>query len=152
MKLRITTLVAGDYRSVMARFDRTLFEALKPPVGRVDLVQFDGSQRGDVVHVRLHLPLLPAQDWVSDIVEHGTDAQSAWFVDEGRILPFFLSYWRHIHRVVNKGAASEIVDDIEYRGRIFPSWLLWPVLWAQFAVRGPVYRRFFGTASPSLTS
>ncbi|GAB4421222.1 MAG: hypothetical protein OHK0039_35730 [Bacteroidia bacterium] len=131
----------------MQRFDRDLFVQLSPPGMRVSLLRFDGSQPGDRVHLRLHLPLLPAQDWISEITEAGDDGRQAWFVDEGRQLPFFLADWRHRHIVEAVPGGCRIVDAIAFRTpRWLPAPLLWPVMWAQFAWRGPVYRRVFGRA------
>lgn len=145
MRLTLQTPVAGDYRQVLARFDRTLFAQLTPPGAKVELVRFDGSHEGDVVHIRLHLPLLPAQDWVSHITDEGETAERAWFTDEGQQLPFFLRRWRHQHIVENRGQRCVIVDAIEFGTPVWlPAILLWPVLWAQFAYRKPVYRRVFG--------
>lgn len=129
----------------MARFDEALFRQLAPPGIRVELLRFDGSETGHRVHIRLYLPLFPAQDWISDIVEHGSNETESWFVDQGVTLPWFLSYWRHRHVVRLVGGGSEIVDDIEFRGPAWlPDLLLAPVLWAQFAWRKPIYRRVFG--------
>ena len=98
MRLTIQTPVRGDYREVLARFDQTLFEQLTPPGAKVELLRFDGSETGDLVHIRLFLPLMRPQDWISEIVDHGTDAQQAWFVDEGRTLPWFLNSWQPGYR------------------------------------------------------
>jgi len=39
----------------MAAFDRQLFEALKPPVGEMEIKEFTGSQKGDKVHIQSRL-------------------------------------------------------------------------------------------------
>jgi ligand-binding SRPBCC domain-containing protein len=132
----------------MQRFDRHLFEQLTPPGIRVSLVRFDGSSRGDMVHLRLHLLPGLSQDWTSRITDSGTDETAAWFVDEGEKLPFFLASWHHRHIAERSGDHTLIVDDIQFTT---PYWLtdylLYPVLWLQFAWRGPVYRRIFGKVS-----
>lgn len=145
MRLIIQTPVQGDYREVLARFDQALFEQLTPPGAKVELLRFDGSETGDLVHIRLFLPLMKPQDWVSEIVDHGTNEQQAWFVDEGRTLPWFLSQWQHRHVVRQADGHCVIVDDITFRGPVWlPDAALYPVLWLQFAARRPVYRRVFG--------
>lgn len=149
MRLFLSTPVSGHHTSIMSRFDRSLFQQLTPPGAQVDLVRFDGSTTGDTVHLRLKMPFMPAQDWISEIVEHGSTAQESWFVDQGTTLPWFLTYWRHRHVVKQSGDHSEIIDDIEFQG---PTWLpdvlMYPILWAQFAWRKPIYRQIFG-AVPS---
>jgi ligand-binding SRPBCC domain-containing protein len=145
MNVRISTQVPGDFRQVMARFDRELFEALAPP--NLEIVRFDGSRSGDRVHIRLHFPGF-ALEWVSRIVEAAETESEAWFVDEGEKLPFFLTSWRHVHRVAAAGPGqSRIEDDITFSSpRWLPAWLVWPTLYLQFAARGPLYRRFFSKA------
>lgn len=146
MHLLLSTPVTGHHRDIMSRFDRSLFEQLTPPGAKVDLVRFDGSETGNIVHLRLKMPLMPAQDWISEIVEHGSNDQESWFVDQGTTLPWFLSYWQHRHVVKKAGAHSEIIDDIRFKGPVWlPDFLMYPVLWAQFAWRKPVYQRIFGT-------
>ncbi|TAE59212.1 MAG: hypothetical protein EAZ89_02710, partial [Bacteroidetes bacterium] len=79
------------------------------------------------------------------IIEDGSSDQEAWFVDQGRVLPFFLREWRHVHRVVKTETGSEIVDDILFKSpRWLPGFLLYPVLYLQFAGRKPVYQAVFG--------
>ncbi|MDX2283110.1 MAG: hypothetical protein NW241_03070 [Bacteroidia bacterium] len=145
LHLTIRTPVQGDYRSVLARFDRNLFERLAPPGLRVDIIRFDGSRPGDQVHIRLVFPLGFRQDWISEITGAGDDGREAWFTDEGRQLPFFLGGWHHRHVVRSTGSGSEIIDEIAFKGP-FPGagLLLWPVLYLQFAARRPVYQAVFG--------
>lgn len=148
MKIYIETPVASSYKEVMAGFDRNLFEALTPPGAKVELLRFDGSSLGDIVHLRLKLLWVIETDWISDIVEEGTNDQEAYFVDQGTHLPFFLSAWRHRHVVKNVGDGSIIIDDIEFtaHNKLF-SLLLYPMLYLQFLYRKPIYQKFFGKRS-----
>ena len=130
----------------MAGFTRALFLALAPPFPRLHLRRFDGCRTGDVVEIELRtgLKTLP---WTSLITEDGVLPDGThYFVDEGQVLPPPLRSWRHRH-LVRPGPAggSVIVDDLEYRTAY--RWLdalLYPALWAQFAWRRPIYRRWFG--------
>lgn len=147
MRFRLKTPVAGEYRQVLARFDRSLLERLSPPGAQVELVRFDGSHLGDIVHIRLTLLGFIKQDWASEIVEEEETSQKTWFTDEGIRLPFFLRYWRHQHIVENHRTYSVIVDEIEYRTPfILFDYLMYPVLYLQFAWRKPIYRKVFGKA------
>ena len=49
MTIRLATEVDGYYLDVMNRFDRDLFEALKPPVG-MEVAQFTGSKKGCLLY------------------------------------------------------------------------------------------------------
>lgn len=147
MRLFFKTRVAGRHADVYARFDENLFRALTPPFPPVKLLRFDGSRTGDEVHLQLGAPL--KQLWISKITSDSCDDRLCLFVDEGTRLPFFLRFWRHEHRV---RAAADIYgkptcwieDDIRFRPAPWIGPLLWPVLWLQFAARGPLYRRYFG--------
>lgn len=145
MRLVLTTAVKGTPATVMAGFTRELFEALAPPLPKVRLLRFDGSEVGDEVHVELNFVFF-RQLWVSKIVEATASDQAHVFVDEGTRLPFFLSKWQHRHRVARTGPASSvIVDDITYgTGTWLTDVLFYPAMWAQFAYRKPRYRKAFG--------
>ena len=144
MNIQIKTIVRGNYRDVLARFDRDLFEALAPPFPPMEIVEFTGSRKGDKVHIRFTGPV--KVEWVSRITEEEANDAEAWFTDEGVQLPFPLSYWRHRH-VVRKVTedTSCIIDDITYRGRnaLF-SLLLYPALYLGFYPRKQIYRAYFG--------
>lgn len=144
MHLTLRTPVSASPETVWAGFDRALFERLAPPFPPVDVVRFDGCQKGDVVHLRLNF-LLFKQDWVSDITDQQRSDDEIYFVDEGTKLPFFLTYWHHRHGLQRSGTGTVIVDAITYRTPTrLTDWLFWPLLWAQFAYRKPIYRRIFG--------
>ncbi|MCI4669914.1 MAG: hypothetical protein MRZ79_17390 [Bacteroidia bacterium] len=146
MKINIQTPVKGNYKEVLAKFDRELFEKLSPPGADVELVRFDGSHKGDIVHIRLKLLGFIKQDWISEIVDEKESEQETFFVDRGTQLPFFLSYWEHRHIVKNLGPDKcLIIDDIEFRWHnpVFSA-SLYPLLYAQFAYRKPIYRKYFG--------
>lgn len=144
MNLQLSTTVRGNYKAVMARFDRDLFEALKPKQGEMEIVEFTGSKKGDRVHLRFLSPV--KADWVSLITEDGADDQQAYFVDEGETLPFPLKYWRHRH-IVEKITAdtSRIIDDITFKGpNALMTLLLYPAIFLGFYPRKRIYRSYFG--------
>ena len=145
MRIVIPIPVKGKPKEVLKRFDRQVFEALTPPGLKVDLLRFDGSKKGDRIHVRLHMPLLGKQDWISIITEEVWSEQEAYFVDEGEQLPAFLSKRRHKHLVEAYKSGSRIVEDITYESpnRLL-TLLLYPVMYLQFAYRIIVYRKVFG--------
>lgn len=128
----------------MEGFDLKLFKALKPPLMSLDVERFDGCNVGDEVHLKVGFGPFRTK-WISLITENQENDQETYFVDEGKLLPFPLKSWRHIHRVVktdDKG--SEIQDDIEYStGLRALDVLMYPVLYLQFAARKPVYKKFF---------
>ena len=148
MRLRLETQVTQSLPVVWAGFDRTLFEQLSPPFPPVDVVRFDGCQRGDLVHIRLNF-LLFKQDWISLIIDQQTGDQEIYFVDKGTQLPFFLTFWQHHHRLVRRSASTAneqtvIIDDVTFRTPfLLTDYLFYPLLWLQFAYRKPIYRRWF---------
>lgn len=145
MRILLETKVKGDYKEIMARFDRKLFEALAPKQGKMEIVEFTGSKKGDRVHIRFISPF--KADWTSHITEDYEDEQQTYFVDQGEIMPFGLGYWKHRH-IVRKidSTHSMIVDDIEYKAKSsFMTPLLYPALYFAFSPRKKIYQEYFGT-------
>jgi ligand-binding SRPBCC domain-containing protein len=143
MHIRLSTKVNGNYKKVMEQFERPLFEALKPAGLQMEIVEFTGSRKGDRVHIRL--TSLRKDDWVSLITEDGISEKEAWFVDEGTVMPFGFTYWRHRH-IVQKHSetTSVIVDDLTFKAKNFlVAWFFYPVFWWGLYRRKKVYRRFF---------
>ncbi|MBC3539460.1 hypothetical protein ACFSC6_18215 [Rufibacter sediminis] len=144
MKLHLQTPVAQHFRAVLEGFTVDLFKALSPPFPTLKILRFDGSFPGDRVEVELQAGPIKRR-WTSLITEREVTEREAWFVDEGQELPAPLKYWRHRHLITQEGPHSVIHELIEYRtGSRVLDLLLYPVLYAQFAARGPVYRRIFG--------
>lgn len=143
MKINIKTNVEQDYLEVKQGFTKDLFLKLNPPFPPVKLLRFDGCRRGDKVSLELNF-IFFKQIWTSIISSDRTDDKEFVFVDEGKKLPFFLGYWRHKHRVVRKASGSTIVDEIAFSAKPkILSPFLYPVLYAQFWYRKPIYRKVF---------
>lgn len=146
MHILLKTPVEQPLPDVWAGFDRILFDKLAPPFPPVRVVRFDGCLPGDIVQLRLNF-LLFSQNWTSRIVEQKTTADEIYFIDEGTKLPFFLAYWKHRHRLCRSEDAANptvIVDDITFRTPfLLTDYLMYPLMWLQFAYRKPVYRRVF---------
>ena len=145
MHVILRTAVAQPPAQVLAGFTRELFIALAPPFPKLRLLRFDGCRTGDQVEIELDT-LVKRLLWTSLIVDDGQLADGTlFFVDEGQTLPPPLRYWRHRH-LIQPGpqGGSIIVDDLEYRTAT-PALdaLLYPAIWAQFAWRKPIYRRWF---------
>lgn len=146
MRLALSTLVAQPPSMVFAGFDADLFLKLAPPMVRVRLLRFDGCRVGDVVELELKPLGMPTQRWTSRITELVETTDEIYFVDEseGAELPFFLRTWRHKHRIcLHTTGGSKIIDEIEYHACTGLNWILYPILWLQFAWRKPIYRRTF---------
>jgi len=144
MRICLRTPVKGNYEEVLAGFDRNLFEALAPPFIKIDLLRFDGSRKGDVVHLKLKIFGIFSQEWIVKITEDKVTQTQAWFTDEGRKLPRMLRSWEHAHIVEKDGQDSVIIDDIHF----VPSskllgLFLYPGLYLQFLWRQPIYKRYF---------
>ncbi len=144
VRILIPTYVRQPIEVVWAGFDETLFRKLSPPFPPATLLRFDGSLPGDEVHVELNFFFFK-QTWVSLITGQHESPEEIYFVDEGIELPFFLRTWRHKHRIARRGTGSCIIEEIEFRTPfLLMDYLLYPVLYGQFAYRKPIYRRVFG--------
>jgi ligand-binding SRPBCC domain-containing protein len=143
MKLTIQTSVQQSYQQVWAGFTKDLFTKLSPPFPPVKVIRFDGCLKGDIVELELNF-LVFKQSWKSLITDQQTTDVDIFFLDEGIKLPFFLSSWRHYHRIIKDSNSTIIADEIEFRTpTILTDYLLYPLLWAQFAYRKPIYRSVF---------
>ncbi len=143
MNITLHAEVKGNYREIMAAFDRELFEALKPPRGKMDIVEFTGSKKGDNVHLRFGRPI--NSDWISEIIEDNQTDTQAWFIDVGTTLPWPLASWTHRHSVQKVTEhRSIIIDDMTFTGR---NWLLtillYPVILIGFYPRKKIYQQYF---------
>ena len=143
MKLILKTKVDGYYKEVMRRFDLALFEALKPIGAKMEIRQFTGSETGDIVELEFVSPI--KAKWRSEITDHGSDDKQAYFIDEGRVLPFPLKKWKHRH-IVEKidDDASCIIDDIYFSSGIkILDILIYLPLLLSFYPRKKIYKRYF---------
>ena len=146
MRVVLRTPVPQAPAQVMAGFTQALFVALAPPFPKLRVLRFDGCRTGDKVEIELDT-LIKRLPWTSLITDDGVRPDGThFFVDEGQTLPPPLRYWQHQHRIEpGPAGGSVIVDDLEYRTT--SRWLdalLYPAMWAQFAWRRPIYRRWFG--------
>lgn len=144
MRILFETEISLNYLKIKERFNRELFLFLKPPGVKLDLQRFDGCAPGDEVHLALNSMGLK-QKWVSVMTAEKQDEKEWSFVDEGKLLPWPLKYWKHHHRVLYlDDNSSKIIDDITFNSA-YP-WLdalMYPVLWSSFAIRPARYRKFF---------
>ena len=144
MKILFNTPIALPVEEIQKSFDEKLFTYLSPQLVPFRLLRFDGCKKGDEIHIEFGLRG-GMQKWVSLITAEGTTDKGWSFVDEGKVLPWPLSYWKHHHRVdkVNE-TESMIVDDIEYEctpALMAP--LISPFIWSMFALRPYRYKKYF---------
>ncbi len=144
MRLLFRTPIKKDILFIKEKFTRELFLFLTPPWARVEIKQFDGCKKGDEIHVTIHQTGL-TQEWVSLITSEVLTDDEWCFIDEGKLLPWPMTYWKHRHRVLKmSNGDSEIVDDINFE--CSSKWLNYPtyaVVYAVFAVRPSRYKKFF---------
>ncbi len=143
MKLKISTKVNQDYKTVFGKFERELLEKLTPPVIPFELLKFDGCKTGDEVHILLSF-LGFDQLWITNIVEDFEDKEEIYFIDQSSKLPFFLSFWKHKHRILSQKKGSKIIDEIEYRTPfLLMDYLMYPIMYIQFYYRKNIYKEQF---------
>lgn len=142
MRIYIKTTVNQPVAQVWEQFDAQLLMQLSPPFPPVKLISF-GQKIGEKVTLELDF-FIKRQIWVSKITDFYLTVDEIYFVDEGEQLPFFLSYWKHKHRIIKKGSGSQIIDEIEFRTpTILTDYIFYPILYLQFLYRKPIYRKFF---------
>lgn len=138
MNITLKSSVNIDHHSVYNGFDSKLFSYLLPPGAQ--LIQFDGSKRGDVVHLKL--PLMG--EWLSLITENGQTTNGYYFIDEGKKLPFPIKKWKHKHIIEGKEGRTMIVDDMSFStGSYLLDVLFYPILYLSFLPRTWQYKNYF---------
>ncbi len=144
MRITLHTAVQQSYRTVFQGFTKDLFLKLAPPFPPIQLLRFDGCQKGDEVHLELNM-IFFKQRWDALIIESGELDNELYFIDQGTTLPFFLQTWQHHHRIVQQTDGSScIIDDFTYTSPFrLMDYLLYPVLYIQFAMRKPIYQEVF---------
>jgi ligand-binding SRPBCC domain-containing protein len=147
MTINIETSVNQSVAQVWEKFDEKLLMQLSPPFPPVRLISF-GQKIGEKVTLELNFFIL-RQLWVSKITDFYYTVNEIYFIDEGEQLPFFLTYWKHKHRIVKNEASSDgtgsiIVDEIEFRTpTILTDYIFYPILYLQFLYRKPIYKKIF---------
>lgn len=144
MNIKISTQVESSINQVWEKFDITLLKKLAPPFPLMKVLKYEGNKKGDLVSFELSF-LLFKQIWTSKITESHQNGKHAYFIDEGLELPFFLKDWKHKHLIEeNKEGKTEIIDLIHYKTPfVWLDYLMYPLMYVQFAYRIPIYKRFF---------
>ena len=138
MNITLTSNVKLNHKSVFNGFDSKLFTYLLPP--GAELIQFGGSVKGDIVHLKLPL----AGEWISLITETQESEKGYYFIDEGQKLPFPLKKWRHKHTIEAHNGGTRIIDDMTFSsGSYLFDLLLYPVLYLSFYPRTWQYKNYF---------
>lgn len=144
MRLLFRTPIKENFLKVKEGFTQELFSALSPPWAKVEIEKFDGCTTGDEIHLKIYQGGVK-QKWVSEITSEIQTDDEWCFIDEGKVLPWPMSFWKHRHRVLKmKNGHSEIVDDIHFE--CTPRWMDYPtyaVVYAVFAIRPARYKKFF---------
>ena len=144
MKLIFNTPIALPFEKVRDQFNIELFNFISPTLIPFKHHRFDGCKKGDEFHFEVGFQGV-TQDWVGHVTFEETNDKGWSFIDEGKVLPWPLSHWKHHHRV-DKVSDTEcmIVDDIEYEcSPAMMAPVIAPVLWAIFAIRPYRYKKFF---------
>jgi len=140
MNITLKSKVQGELQSVYNRFDHNLFRYLLPPGAQ--LIAFGGSKKGDIVHLKLLL----AGEWISEITETGTAENIRYFIDEGRKLPFPIKTWKHKHILHREGNSTVIEDNMSFStGNLITDILFYPVLLLSFLPRVWQYKSYFNS-------
>ena len=143
VNIKISTKVNQSLLKVWEGFNLELFSKLAPPFPPVEVKEFGGCLKGDKVHLELNF-ILFKQDWISDIVDQKRTETEIYFIDEGTKLPFFLSYWKHKHRLVKDNEGTLIIDEINFKTpTILTDYLFYPLMYLQFLYRKPIYKKVF---------
>jgi ligand-binding SRPBCC domain-containing protein len=142
MRILLKTALKYPMDKVFSHFDEDLFKALTPSDKQLKLLRFDGSKKGDEIHLEFQFPL--KRSWISVITEEKQGPDSCYFIDEGTVLPFGLKTWTHKHVVKKMKDGCEIIDDIEYKATSkLLTILMYIPLYLAFYPRKKAYKKHF---------
>lgn len=152
MKIHIESVVKCPVRTVIDHFGKELFTHLKPPVGYVELIRFDGSHTGDIIELKVHLPG-QTQHWINRIDNRVETGSKMSFTDVGETLPPPLSKWTHTHTIEAVGIDStRIIDHIEFKAfNVLWAGMIYLPIWTLFRWRRHQYRFFFEEYIPNIS-
>lgn len=143
MKLILKATIDQSMKKVFEAFDEKLFEYLLPPGAK--LLRFDGSKKGDIVHLKLPV----TGEWVSEITEDHKGADRCYFIDKGVKLPFPLKSWTHRHIVHKANGGSVIEDNMEFStGMKLLDRMIYPFIYLAFSPRKKQYKAYFEDYKP----
>ncbi|MFN2395166.1 MAG: hypothetical protein ABR597_05710 [Bacteroidales bacterium] len=116
---------------------------MMPPFSLARIERYEGQSPGDIVDMKFNIPFLGY--WTVIIKESWTSNREYGFIDRGLRVPFGITYWKHIHRVVARNNQSSfIVDDIEYETAWkFLDVILYLPMFFIFYPRKFQYRKYF---------
>lgn len=122
------SVIDADFETVWAFYDRVdELEILTPDwmglriprvVGPDGTTDPDGYHVGTEVHLEFQpfgLEVVPALEWVVEIVDREVSEDRAVFVDEQVDDRGPYEYWRHTHQFVDLGGETLVRDRIGYR-------------------------------------
>ncbi len=143
MHIHFETLVHQSKETVFKQFDVKLFQRLTPPLTKVELIQFDGCQVGDVVELNVK-SILNTQHWVSKVIEYHEGEKEIYFVDKAQTMPYPLTFWRHKHIIREIEEGTLIIDDIklEAKNKVV-GFFFYPFIWLAMGYRKRVYKKVF---------
>lgn len=121
-----------------------LFKALSPPMPKAEILNFGGTNKGDLVKLKLDFGLW-ASDWVSHVDEVVEQPNYYHFRDVGLVMPLGMASFshRHILKAVGQGQTS-IEEDIDLSGKNVLFTLLNVIgFWVQMRMRRGAYQRFW---------
>lgn len=143
MKIVLKSTVKQAFDTVAEHFDEELFTFLLPPPFVAQLVKYEGSAPGSIVHIRFNFPW--RSSWISKITSSRRNDEEFSFVDIGTKLPFGLKTWKH-HHIVKKvdETSTAIIDEMEFStGLGIFDLLAYPVLYLSFYPRKKQYKKYF---------
>ena len=80
----------------------------------IQIIKWDGIEDGKVAHFKLWF--FGWKDFEVIHSDYYLDENELSFIDNGSVLPFGLTFWRHKHSVVNKNGYVTIIDSLKFMG------------------------------------
>ncbi len=142
--LNFECTVNSPIHKVFDAFTLPLFQKLAPPLSQMDILQFDGSKKGDEVKFSMGF-LSIRQFWYGMIIDDFKSEDECFFIDIGKKLPWPFTAWNHKH-IFRKVSANQtkLIDELEYEcsNPLFELVLI-PMMIGYFHYRKYIYKKEF---------
>ena len=125
---------------IYQHFNQDLFMDLNPPFIDIELHQFDGTKKGDLLSLTTNV-LGYYQSWKNEIIDEHISEEEIYFIDQATEMPFPITSWKHTHKMRKVDEQyTYIVDDIYYEcTNEFFEICMYPVIWMTMLYRKPIY-------------
>lgn len=108
MKIEVKHKISGDLKTQFKKMNKELFKFLNPKFIPLKIDVFEEISKNSIFKLRILF-----FKWNGVVSEYVIGDNESYFVDEGVILPFPLTKWRHKHILKKIDNQLFLIEDVE---------------------------------------